>query len=193
MQKITRDQLIAKASELLQNGTVSCVLGWGAGEFGYDVTPTLFKNVEELEKGFVFHDFCGANFSKYLIKETQNTASKVLCFLKPCDTYSFNQLLTEHRIHRENAYVIGVPCNGMADIHSIRKTYQTKHRCKSVSMDKSFLCKEVAFKETAFFYFKTNSLIHISCHNIHYIRQLFFFKIFDIFCTLGNISKNQTR
>ena len=32
MQKITREQLIAKASELLANGTVSCVLGWGAGE-----------------------------------------------------------------------------------------------------------------------------------------------------------------
>ena len=31
MQKITREQLIAKASELLANGTVSCVLGWGAG------------------------------------------------------------------------------------------------------------------------------------------------------------------
>ena len=28
MQKITRAQLIAKASELLENGTVSCVLGW---------------------------------------------------------------------------------------------------------------------------------------------------------------------
>ena len=31
MQKITREQLIEKASELLANGTVSSVLGWGAG------------------------------------------------------------------------------------------------------------------------------------------------------------------
>ena len=71
MQKITRDQLIAKASALLQNGTVSCVLGWGACEFGYEVTPTLFKTEEELKKGFVFNDFCGANFSKKSIKKTQ--------------------------------------------------------------------------------------------------------------------------
>ena len=48
MQKITRENLIDKASELLANGTVSCVLGWGAGEFGYDVTPTLFKTVDEI-------------------------------------------------------------------------------------------------------------------------------------------------
>ena len=120
MQKITRDQLVAKASELLQNGTVSCVLGWGAGEFGYDVTPTLFKNVEELEKGFVFHDFCGANFSKYLVAKTQKLEGKILVFLKPCDTYSFNQLLTEHRFDREKVYAVGIPCEGMADVSKVK-------------------------------------------------------------------------
>ena len=67
MQKVTREQLIEKASELLSNGTVSLVLGWGRGEFDYDVTPTLFHSVDELNNGFVFNDFCGANFAKYLV------------------------------------------------------------------------------------------------------------------------------
>ena len=120
MQKITRDQLIAKASELLENGTVSCVLGWGAGEFGYDVTPTLFNTAEEMNKGFVFNDFCGANFSKYLVSKTQKLEGKILVFLKPCDTYSFNQLLTEHRFDREKVYAVGIPCEGMADISKIK-------------------------------------------------------------------------
>ncbi len=40
--------------------------------------------------------------------------------LKPCDTYSFNQLLTEHRIDRDKIYVIGVGCDGMADIEKVR-------------------------------------------------------------------------
>ena len=120
MQKITRDQLIAKASELLENGSVSCVLGWGAGEFGYDVTPTLFKTVEELKCGFVFNDFCGANFSKYLVNKTQKTDGKILVFLKTCDTYSFNKLLTEHRFEREKVYAVGIPCEGMADIAKVK-------------------------------------------------------------------------
>ena len=120
MQKITREQLIAKASELLANGTVSCVLGWGAGEFAYDVTPTVFKTADEMEKGFVFGDFCGANFSKYLVAKTQKTEGKILVFLKPCDTYSFNQLLTEHRFDREKVYAVGIPCEGMADIAKIK-------------------------------------------------------------------------
>ena len=121
MQKITRSQLIAKASELLENGTVSCVLGWGAGEFGYDLTPTIFKTVEELNNGFVFNDFSGANFSKYLVAKTQKLEGKILVFLKPCDTYSFNQLLTEHRFDREKVYAVGIPCEGMADISKVKK------------------------------------------------------------------------
>ena len=46
MQKITREQLIEKAEKLLNDGTVTAVLGWSKGEFDYDVTPAVFKNAE---------------------------------------------------------------------------------------------------------------------------------------------------
>ena len=120
MQTITRDQLIEKAVSLLADGTVSCVLGWKKGEFDYDVTPVLFKNAEELKANFVWNDFCGANFSKYLVTKAEKATGKVLVFLKPCDTYSFNQLLTEHRFNREKVYAVGIPCEGMADIAKIK-------------------------------------------------------------------------
>ena len=120
MQKITRDQLIEKASQLLENGTVSCVLGWSRGEFDYDVTPAVFKTAQELADGFVFNDFCGANFSKYLVSKTKKLEGKILVFLKPCDTYSFNQLLTEHRFDREKVYVVAIPCEGMADVAKVK-------------------------------------------------------------------------
>ena len=120
MQTITRDQLIEKAVSLLTDGTVSCVLGWKKGEFDYDVTPVLFKNAEELKENFVWNDFCGANFSKYLVTKADKAAGKVLVFLKPCDTYSFNQLLTEHRFNREKVYAVGIPCEGMVDIAKVK-------------------------------------------------------------------------
>lgn len=125
MQEITRETLVSKASELLANGTVDRVLGWKAGDFDYDVTPGLFNSAEDLEKNFVWGDFCGANFSKYLIKETGKSDSKVLVFLKPCDTYSFNQLLTEHRFDREKVYAVGVPCNGMLDVEQIKSKVES--------------------------------------------------------------------
>ena len=119
MQKITQDTLIAKAKELLENGTVDRVFGWKKGNFDYDLTPAVFYNASELEE-FVFSDFSGANFSKYLIKETKKGDGKVLVFLKPCDTYSFNQLLTEHRFDKEKVYAVGIPCDVMVDVRKIK-------------------------------------------------------------------------
>ena len=120
MQEIKREVLVNKASELLKNGTVDRVFGWKKGEFDYDITPALFTAAEDIEKEFVWGDFCGANFSKYLVKETGKSENKVLVFLKPCDTYSFNQLLTEHRFDREKVYAVGVPCAGMLDTGKIK-------------------------------------------------------------------------
>ena len=121
MQAVTREFLVKKATELLENGTVDRVLGWKRGEFAYDVTPAVFTTADALAKDFVWNDFCGANFSKYLIRETGKSEGKVLVFLKPCDTYSFNQLLTEHRFDREKVYAVGVPCNGMIDPELLKK------------------------------------------------------------------------
>ena len=120
MQEINRAALVKRASELLSDGTADRALGWKAGEFDYDITPPVFNSSEELENDFVWGDFCGANFSKYLIKETQKGEGKVLVFLKPCDTYSFNQLLTEHRFDREKVYAVGIPCDGMLDVTKIK-------------------------------------------------------------------------
>ena len=122
MQEINREILVNKATELLENGTVDRVLGWRTGEFDYDITPAVFRTADEFKKDFVWSDFCGANFSKYLIKETAKADGKVLVFLKPCDTYSFNQLLTEHRFDREKVYAVGIPCSGMLDVNRIKET-----------------------------------------------------------------------
>ena len=120
MQAVNREILLEKAKTLFENGTVNRALGWKIGQFCYDVSPALFNSFEQMEKEFVFNDFCGANFSKYLIEETKKDNAKVLVFLKPCDTYSFNQLLSEHRFDREKVYAVGIPCEGMADTFKLK-------------------------------------------------------------------------
>ena len=114
-----QSKMMKRASELLADGTVVRVLGWKNGEFVYDPTPAVFDSAEALEKDFVYHDFCGSNLSKYLIKLSK-LEGKTLVFLKPCDSYSFNQLLTEHRINRDNVYIIGIPCDGKLDPDTVR-------------------------------------------------------------------------
>ena len=115
-----QQRLKQKAIELLTNGTVDRVLGWKTGEFCYDLTPALFRTSEEVEKDFVFGAFAGANLSKYLIAESRK-GGKVAAFLKPCDSYSFTQLLKEHRILRENVYIVGVSCDGTCDIEKVKE------------------------------------------------------------------------
>lgn len=136
MQEVKREVLVSKASELLKNGTVDRVLGWKAGEFDYDITPAVFHTSEELEQDFVWNDFCGANFSKYLVSETGKSENKILVFLKPCDTYSFNQLLTEHRFDREKVYAVGVGCNGMLDVAKLRSGAEGILRVNTEDPDK---------------------------------------------------------
>ena len=143
MQEIT-GLMVKRAKELLESGEVKRVVGWTTGDFLYDVTPAVFEKPEDLEEGkFVYNCFCGANLSKYLIQILRDEINKVntakamasrkgenpddipgpgktLVFLKPCDTYSFNQLLTEHRIDKDLVHVIGIACRGMVDIERIK-------------------------------------------------------------------------
>ncbi len=106
-------KIIEKAKSLLNSGEVNRVIGWKKGEFYHDPSPATFESVESLSE-FVYNDFCGANLSKYLI-EISKKEGKTAVFMKPCDTYSFNQLLKEHRIKRENVLVVGIECNGKLD------------------------------------------------------------------------------
>ena len=111
---------IEKAKELLSSGKVNRILAYKKGEFCYDVSPAVFYSVEELENA-VYNGFCGANLSKYLIQESKKEG-KVAVFLKPCDTYSFNQLIKEHRVNKENVYVVGIECQGKFSIEKFYKT-----------------------------------------------------------------------
>ena len=111
-------KIINRAKELLESGEVARVVGWKKGEFIYDISPATFENAEEL-KDFTYNWFSGANLSKYLIAESKK-AGKTAVFLKPCDTYSFNQLIKEHRINVENVYPIAIECLGKLDAEKIK-------------------------------------------------------------------------
>lgn len=109
--------MIQRARQLLEEGTVNQVLGWKKGETEYDIEPAFFETIESLDKLF-YNAFCGANLSKYMI-EAGKKDGKTLVFLKPCDSYSYNQLLREHRVEREKAYIIGIGCMGKLSTNKI--------------------------------------------------------------------------
>ncbi|QNL97498.1 4Fe-4S dicluster domain-containing protein [Treponema sp. Marseille-Q4132] len=166
MQSEMTGELVNRAKTLLADKTVQIVLGWRRGLFDYDVTPSLFTSADDIEKNFVYNEYSAANLSKYLVKETRkietakNTVrannaiakqkdanaetqaepeAKILVFLKPCDTYSFTELLKEHRIFRSHVYAIGVPCDGMKD----PEKQELSERCAVCKSKKHIGCDEL--------------------------------------------------
>ncbi len=138
-----QEMIKKRAIELLEKGTVDRVYGWRAGLFEHDNTPSLFKTKEDIEANLVYNKFCGANLSKYLVKESDKEG-KIAVFLKPCDTYSFNQLTAEHKVKRENVYIIGVECNGMYDVNNRE---QLEHRCETCKSRKHVIYDELIGSE----------------------------------------------
>ena len=108
-----------RACELLESGAVGAVLGWKKGDLPYDTEPAFFREAGAIDN-MVYDGFCGSNLSKYLIVEQGKTDEKTLVFLKPCDTYSLNQLLGEHRVDRERLHVVGIGCAGKLDVEKLR-------------------------------------------------------------------------
>ena len=126
-------EIINRAKALLADGTVVRVLAWKAGDLGCNVEPAFFNSEEELDN-LVYKEYCGANLSKYMI-EAGKQEGKTLVFLKPCDTYSYNQLIKEHRVDREKAYIIGIGCDGKLDID------EKLNNNKEVTLEKCLTCK----------------------------------------------------
>ena len=114
--------MIERARQLIAGGDVDHVLAWEQGEHPWDRVPAVFtaENIDKLK----YDTFCGSNLSKYLVaeaaKEKKEEGKKILVFLKPCDTYSYNQLISEHRIDADRVYPIGVGCRGKVDVEKVR-------------------------------------------------------------------------
>lgn len=148
-------ELIKRMTELLESGEVQRVVGWKKGDLGYNPEPAYFESAEAL-KDFVYDGFCGANLSKYMIKACE-LEGKTLVLLKPCDTYSFNQLIKEHRISKDKIYVIGVGCKGKLDIEKIKAMgikgitaisgVEITDECDTINIETVYGNKTVAYKD----------------------------------------------
>ena len=148
-------ELIKRITELLESGEVQRVVGWKKGDLGYNPEPAYFESAEAL-KDFVYDGFCGANLSKYMIKAC-DLEGKTLVLLKPCDTYSFNQLIKEHRISKDKIYVIGVGCKGKLDIERIKAMgikgitaisgVEITDECDTINIETVYGNKTVAYKD----------------------------------------------
>ena len=131
-----------KASQMLAEGKVKQVLAWKEGVLPHLPEPAFFTNEEEID-GLTYTKFCGANLSKFLIGNAAGHAQgKTLAFLRFCDTYSFNLLLQENRVNREDVYIAGIGCLGIYDEND-----KLLEACGSCTKTKHVVYDELMFDE----------------------------------------------
>jgi len=111
------EQMKAKAKEMLANGQVSRVLGWRADDFPTMPSPTFFTTADSLDS-LVYDKFASANLSKHLINAGDGVT---LVFLKPCDVFSYNQLVKENQINPENCHIMEVDCDGNVAVDDLEE------------------------------------------------------------------------
>lgn len=91
------------------------VIGWGAGSVPFKTTPVFVDKPEDAGK-LVWNPACVNNLAVYLPKMARD--SKVGVVAKPCDVRSIVALIREKQIKRENVFIIGIGCGGVADARS---------------------------------------------------------------------------
>jgi formate dehydrogenase subunit beta len=118
-------QIRDKAKELLENGTVECVIGYETGTDSLNARPAFIYEPEEIER-LVFDNTCTHNLVKYLLNRKGKRTAVVV---KGCDSRAVNLLLSEKQIERDGVYIIGVVCPGVVEWGWGKQSEQLQNRC----------------------------------------------------------------
>jgi formate dehydrogenase subunit beta len=121
-----REQIAAKAKELLESGTVECVIGYGRATDGVSARPLFVYEAGEADK-LIFDRTCAHNLVKYLLNRKGKATGVVV---KACDSRAVNLLLSEHQIERDKVYVIGVVCPGVVETGWGKASEKLKGACE---------------------------------------------------------------
>jgi formate dehydrogenase subunit beta len=121
-------RLRERVEELLSEGKVKLVVGYGTGASG-EVRPMLVRTPEEARK-LVWNSACVHNLASYLthppVAGVLRGGEKVGVVVKGCDARAVVTLIQERQIGRDQVHVIGMVCDGVADPRSDRRGLAVK-------------------------------------------------------------------
>ncbi len=118
-------QIRDKARELLENGTVECVIGYETGSDGISARPAFIYDATDVGR-LIFDNTCSHNLVKYLLNKKNKSTAVVV---KGCDSRALNLLLGEKQLQRDQVFVIGVVCPGVVEWGWNMRSDQLQKRC----------------------------------------------------------------
>ncbi len=123
-----------KAKKLLDEEKIKYIIGYEEGSDSFHVSPCFVKNPDDVEK-IVWNPRCVNNLVVYLIEDKKKTLERgeerdtcpIGILVKGCDSRSLVQLISEHKIDRDEVVVFGIPCNGVLDPKKLEKIAKQKN------------------------------------------------------------------
>ncbi|MDH5688248.1 MAG: 4Fe-4S dicluster domain-containing protein [Candidatus Bathyarchaeota archaeon] len=129
------------AQELLSEGKVDVIVGYGQGTLPLRTTPCFINKAEDVPK-LVWNASCDANLSRYLV----GREDKVGVVAKGCDARAILVCTVEKQILRENVVIIGVPCPGVIDKKKVEAKLDGKEALDAIIEDEEIKVKGEEFE-----------------------------------------------
>jgi formate dehydrogenase (coenzyme F420) beta subunit len=107
-----QEELRQTSRQLLADGTVQVVIGYGQAGPDGRVVPVFITRPEEAEQ-LVWNDRCFGNLTKYLLRKEIVALGRAAICVKGCDQRALVVLEKESQIDRSQITVIGMACDGV--------------------------------------------------------------------------------
>lgn len=107
-----QQELRNKCRQLLTDGTVQVVIGYGQSGPDEPVVPVFITRAEDVDQ-LVWNDRCFANLAKYLLRKEVAALGRAAICVKGCDERALVVLEKESQIDRSQLTVIGLACDGV--------------------------------------------------------------------------------
>lgn len=106
-------ELIQAAQAALTSKEAAFIIGYALTPDGKKTRPFIARTPDEAAK-LVFNHTCAHNLAVYLTRIAKPKEGKMGIVAKGCDTRAIVALIQENKITREQVYIIGVNCSGVA-------------------------------------------------------------------------------
>lgn len=104
------EKIRATAKKLLAEGKVDVVIGYRAGTVPLRNAPYFARSAQEADD-LIWDTNCRINLATFLPRRKD----RIAVVAKGCDARNIINHIVEHQISRDQVYIIGVPCEGMAE------------------------------------------------------------------------------
>ncbi len=122
-----QDQLRERVRNLLKSGEIRAFIGYRSGLRPSEAVVTFASEPGEADE-LILNEFCGLGLGRYALDRARAAEEEVEepplgVLAKGCDELALQRLMCDHRVLREDLYIIGMSCEGMVDSREVVRRF----------------------------------------------------------------------